>query len=330
MSRARRILRTAGVAVAGFAVAQCASVGRKLTIAYGAVTAQLAADEVKIELDRSFIEAYKNRVTIQARFTVDASAGSPNPAIFDGDYHFAGRAPEIGLRLVAEILNGADADSAVALVKRAEEAKQPLVMTGAWRLWPEHALGTPQEQGRPVAPLRNANPDHVFEINPITRLGPIDLRSTIHTVEGYRPGSAERTFEIYQAAKCSLAVSPEKVTMTVSTGLYNDVHFLMRPTADRHLVARDGRFVTADALDAGGKVLVERLRMVFIAGSGPERAVRGLATGARLHVWGKPRVDFAELSRRVQASAANPALLKGRLPYEIVVLGTYPDERKTQ
>jgi hypothetical protein len=52
--------------------------------------------------------------------------------------------------------------------------------------------------------------------------------------------------------------------------------------------------------------------------------VRSLTRGARLHVWGLPRLNFAELSRRVAESANNPALLEGAMPYEIVVLGVYP------
>lgn len=305
-------------------LAGCALLARKANIAYMTVATQLGPDEVHIELDRSFIEDYKNRVTIRASFTVDAARKSPNPNLADGDLHFAGRAPEIGLRLVGEIKNAAAADSAVAVVRRAQSTRSPLQITGAWRLWPEHALGIKHEQGRPMRPLTNANPDHVFEIHPITRLGAISLLETLRPVEGYKPGNASRTFDIYQGATSTLRVGPTTVTLITPIGLYNDVHFLMQITDPRQVEVEDGRFVTASALDLDGSLLVERLRMVFVKGTPPERAVRALEPGARLHVWGLPRVDFAEISRRVSESQTNPAGLRGRMPYEIIVLAVYP------
>jgi hypothetical protein len=63
--------------------------------------------------------------------------------------------------------------------------------------------------------------------------------------------------------------------------------------------------------------------MLFVKGTAPERAVRLLKRGARLHVYGIPRLDFAEISRRARDSAKNPALLQGALPYEIIILGVY-------
>jgi hypothetical protein len=86
----------------------------------------------------------------------------------------------------------------------------------------------------------------------------------------------------------------------------------------------DGRFVTASAMDLDGNVLVERLRMVFAKGTPPEQAVRLLKGGDRLHVFGMPRLDVAEISRRVKDYRTNPALLTQPLPYEIVILGVYP------
>jgi hypothetical protein len=50
--------------------------------------------------------------------------------------------------------------------------------------------------------------------------------------------------------------------------------------------------------------------------------VRTLKPGRRLHVWGKPRVSFAEISRLARANREG-AKLEGKLPYEIVVFGIY-------
>jgi hypothetical protein len=305
-------------------LSQCHHLSRRATLAYMAVAAELAPDRVSIEVNRSFLERYMNRVTISAMFTVDAVAGSPNPASFDGDLHFAGRAPEVGLRLVGEIKNAADADSGVALLRRAAVSRAPLPISGAWRLWPEHSLGWNEQQGRPIQRLDSPYPDHVFEIHPVTRVGNLDLLRTIYLTEGYRPGSGKRTLDTYQDAKCTLTVTPTTITLETPTWLYNDVHFVMELTETRQQVVGDGRFVTARALDQDGEVLVERLRMVFIAGTAPERAVRSLERGARLHIWGLPRLNFAEMWRRAEGSRSDPSLLEGPLPYEIMVVGVYP------
>ncbi len=294
---------------------------------YMDVAAELSPERVKIEFRRSFLETYKNRVTIETNFTVDAAASSPNPSAFDGDLHFAGRAPEIGLRLVAEIKNAALADSAVALARRAAATRRPVALTGVWRIWPEHSLGASEQQGRPIHPLNSPYPDHVFEIHPVTRIGGINLIQTLQVLDGYKPGSAKRTLESYQDATCKLTVTPTTVTFETPTWLYNDVHFVMEITGATQLVVADGRFVTASARDTDGNLLVESLRMVFVGGSSAERAVRTLARGARLHVWGLPRLNFAELSRRAAESGKNPALLEGAMPYEIIVLGIYSDDK---
>lgn len=306
-------------------LSQCHHLSRRATLAYMAVAAELAPDRVSVEINRSFLERHMNRLTIATTFTVDAVAGSPNPASFDGDLHFAGRAPEVGLRLVGEIKNAAEADSAVALLRRAAESHAPLRVSGAWRLWPEHSLGWSEQQGRPIQRLDSPYPDHVFEIHPVTRVADLDLLRTVHLTEGYRPGSAKRTLDIYQDATGILTVTGATITLETPTWLYNDVHFVMELTEARQQVVADGRFVMARALDPDGAVLVERLRMGFIAGTAPERAVRNLTGGARLHVWGLPRLNFAEMWRRAEGSRSDSSLLRGPLPYEIVVVGVYSD-----
>ncbi len=86
----------------------------------------------------------------------------------------------------------------------------------------------------------------------------------------------------------------------------------------------DGRFVNAVVRDRKGTLFVERVRMVFVKGTPPELAVRTLKRGDRLRVYGIPRLNLAEISRRVSDSRTSPALLTGALPYEIIVVGLYP------
>ena len=82
----------------------------------------------------------------------------------------------------------------------------------------------------------------------------------------------------------------------------------------------------AAALTLKGDTVVPRLRFVFVKGTAPEEAVSQLKPGDRLHIYGMPRVSFAEISRRIAESPKDPSLLTKSLPYEITVYGVYPDK----
>jgi hypothetical protein len=302
----------------------CGLMMRQATIAYIAVDSQLSPKHTTIKINKDFIEKYQNRVTIRTRFTVDKVMPSPLPAALDGDIHFAGRAPQVDLPIVAEIANSAEQKPAIQVVTSYAGKGRPLRVNGVWRIWPEHAGRAKEEQGKPLPPFDTDNPGHVFEIHPATTVDHMRLLNTFKPVEGFAPGDAERTFGIYQKVPCTLKVEPEAVSLVTDTGLYNDVEFIMKIANEPQLVARDGRFVIAAALDLHGKVIVDRLRMVFVKGTPPELAVRLLKSGGQLHVYGIPRLDFAEISRRMDGYQKNQALLTLPLPYEIVILGVYP------
>jgi hypothetical protein len=257
--------------------------------------------------------------------TVDKAMSNPVGGALDGDLHFAGRAPQVALPLVAEIANADAESSAVKLVHDAEDSKVPLRVSGVWRIWSEHPGSALETQGTPLAAFTSYKPDHIFEIHPITKIGTLRLLRAFIPVKGFSPGGAQRTFAIYQAAPCTLSVKPKSVSIVTSTGLYNDVEFIMAISSEPQHKVADGRFVVGSALDMGGHVLVNRLRMVFAADSPPERAVRFLKSGDHLHVYGIPRVNFDEIWRRVQYSRSDPTLLTLPLPYEIVILGVYPN-----
>jgi len=302
----------------------CSLIARQATIAYIAVNAEFSPKEVEIEINKPFIEQYKNRVAIHAAFTVDKAMASPLPPEIDGDLHFAGRAPQVALPIVAEIANANDEPAAIDLVHGAEGTGKPLKVSGVWRIWPEHAGSAEEEQGKPLPAFVSYKPDHVFEIHPVTEISSVQLLGSFTPVKGFKPGGAQRTFGIFEKVTCTLRVKPKTVSIVTQTGLYNDVEFIMQIADDPQLVVADGRFVIASALDLDGNLLVQRLRMVFAKGTSPEQAVRLLKRGDRLHVYGMPRLDFAEISRRARDYRSNPALLTKPLPYEIVILGVYP------
>ena len=302
----------------------CGWIGRQAIIVYLAVDSQLAPKNVSIEIGRSFIERYQNRVIIRTVFTVDKAMTDPLPPPLDGDLHFAGRAPQVALPIVAEIANAAEEKAAVDVANRAAATHARLRVSGVWRVWPEHAGHKSEHQGKPLPAFDTDNPGHVFEIHPVMRIERLSLLDSFKPVKGFSPGDAERTFGIFQQASCTLAFMPKTVTIVADNGLYNDVEFVMKIASDPQHVVRDGRFVMASALDAHGKLLVERLRMVFAKGTPPEQAVKSLKSGEQLHVYGVPRLNFAEIARRVKNGQPGTAMRIQPLPYEIVILGVYP------
>ncbi len=219
----------------------------------------------------------------------------------DGDFHFVGRARQVELPLVAEIANAREENAAVDLVHRVEARHGTLRISGVWRIWPEHAGRAKEEQGEPLPAFQTDNPNHVFEIHPVTRIDRLSLLDSVHPVKGFEPGDAARTFGIFQKATCTLKVTPKTVAIVAETGLYNDVEFVMKLAPEPQRVGRDGRFVIASAMDRNGRLLVERLRMVFARGTPPEEAVKRLKVGDQLHVFGVPRIDFSEIARRVKS-----------------------------
>jgi hypothetical protein len=45
-----------------------------------------------------------------------------------------------------------------------------------------------EKQGSPLLPYETSNPEHVFEIHPVTRINDTDLLDSFRPVEGFKPG----------------------------------------------------------------------------------------------------------------------------------------------
>ncbi len=300
----------------------CAVLFHELNIAYLGVATEFSPADVRIEIRRSFLVRLMNRVTMRVGFRVEQSHAAPNPAFFDGDLHFAGRSRQVRLPAVGEIINAADEKAAVDLVHEANRTGRRVALSGAWRIWPEHAGAVVEKQGED-APVRSANPDHVFEIHPVTAIAGLSLLDSFRPVAGYLPGAASVVVPSLEHVSCRIAVKPGEVVITTQKGLFNDLTFVMQITGETQSVVADGRFVTASLLDTDGKVLARDHRMVFVKDTAPELAVRGLRRGARLRVYGLPRIDLSEIYRRVEERRMAPNRLYADLPYEVVIIGIF-------
>jgi hypothetical protein len=284
----------------------------------------MAGADTQITLKNSFIEKYKNRATITATYNIDAAHKRPNPASKDGDMHIAGRAPEVGLPIVAEIMNASSEKTAVDKVHEVEGTGQPIQITGAWRLWTEHGGDSVQTQGVTLKTFTTSNPEHVFEIHPVTKLGAISVADSWRPIEGFETKDADQAFHRYESTRSRIIPGKSTTTMVTTMAGYNYVEFLIELNEEPKPVA-DGAIVMASILDLDGQLLVRNRRMVFIAGTPPDAAAKHLKQGDCLHVLGIPRIDLALVSWRAKNAAKRPGALTWNLPYEMIMAGVYDD-----
>jgi len=280
--------------------------------------------EVTLVLKQSFIEKYKNRATVEVDFIVDHSKGKPNSAAKDGDMHVAGRAPkDIGLATVAEIMNAKGEPDAVAAANAAAGTNKPVRVHGAWRIWNEHGGdNTRFVQGQAVPAANDSNPDHIFEIHPISSIDGKSTVTSFRPIPGYTPKKAEDAFNRYENVRSRITVGKGTVTI-VSPGVgYNYVNFQMELDEKPFLVA-DGALAFAKVQDFDGDLILRKRRMVFVKDTPPYDAVKDKVAGDCLRVLGIPRMDLALVSWRAQNAKTRPDVLSWNLPYEMIVVGVY-------
>src|SRR5262249_46833891 len=155
---------------------------------------------------------------IETTFSVDAVAKvhKIGKGGDDGDLHFSGRAREVQLPIVAEIMNARDEDDAQAIA-RTSRGKDPVKITGAWRLWCEHANTSRQVTGAALAPFTTTNPDHVFEIHPVTRVGEVQVLNSVREIDGYEYKDATDAFQHLDNVRCTIRPNGDGTT-TLLTG----------------------------------------------------------------------------------------------------------------
>ncbi|HSS48718.1 MAG TPA: hypothetical protein VLX28_07210, partial [Thermoanaerobaculia bacterium] len=211
------------------------------------VPAALWAD-IEITLKNSFIEKFKNRATIDASFTVDKAHHAPNPASKDGDLHAAGRAPEIGLPAVAEVMNARFEQPALDLIHHSEETSQPVQIRGVWRLWCEHGGDDTFEQGKALSPFNTTNPPHVFEVHPLIIVGDQHIEDSFKPIDGFTYKEAGQAFRAYENLKSHITPGASTTTITTTMAGFNYVEFVLQLNEDPTKTVEDGLLVKAAVL----------------------------------------------------------------------------------
>jgi hypothetical protein len=174
-----------------------------------------------------------------------------------------------------------------------------------------------------LQPFRTTNPDHVFEIHPVTFIDGRSVLPTLKPIQGFRTKDAHDAFTTYENVRCTIIPGSDTTTLVTTMAGYNYVEFIMEINSESRELD-DGRMVFAKVRDLAGELLVRNRRMVMVKDSEVEQQTRSKPIGTRVHVLGLPRINLSLVSWRVQAAQdGREEVLQWNLPYEIIVVGFY-------
>ncbi len=277
-----------------------------------------------VVLKKAWVNKYKDRATIDASFMVDHAHKRPNAPKNDGDMHVAGRSSQdVGLPMVAEVMNAAKpiATQALTDIHSVEGQEKVVEIDGAWRLWFEHPADS-QIQFASVPPAANTNPDHSFEIHPITKFGSDDLTQTFLPIPGFTPYDAEKAFGAYEKLTITVQSTSSAITLTAKKSGYNYVQFTMKLIGTPKKLSDGGYAVFADVIGTNDDTIASKVRMIFVPGTLPcnQLVSQKLGDGDEMDVIGIPRVNLNAVWTFVSAAGTNGATRK--LPYEMIIVAT--------
>jgi hypothetical protein len=280
-------------------------------------------------LSSKFVDKVKNKATISISLEVDEHLDKPHgvgTSGEDGDVHMAGRSAQIRLPMVAEIMNARlEKQSMQFLNDSTPDGK--IAVTGAWRLWFEHPSKETMIQGKPVDKPEDPNPDHVFEVHPITQFGRnsvLDSFVPITNTKGkeYLAYQAAKAFPYYESLTSKIERNSTSISIESGRGVLNYAEFILELAAKPKEVD-DGYFVLAKVFDVNEEedpVIPDARRMVFVKGTAPANKVKNMKKGGRLHVLGIPRINLAEVAA---VEVGTPVEIN--LPYEMIIVAVFPE-----
>jgi len=286
-----------------------------------------------IVLQQKFIAKYHNRATIEGNFIVDQAHPKPNPPSQDGDLHAAGRSDAVGLPMVSEVMNaaGATQQAVVNAIHANEGTGKAVPIAGAWRIWFEHPSRAPQVQGATVPPAANTNPNHCFEIHPITVYSGQAVPDSLQPIVGYTPKDPDTAFGQYEKLSTTIQIGADTVSLASKQVGYNYVKFTAQLAGKPDNLdpndegQTDGLVVLANIMGSeGDNVLVNNLRLIFVAGTLPAKTLQSAPAGATLELLAIPRVDLNAVWTFMQQSGTGTVTRK--LPYEMIVVGVFSSD----
>ena len=284
----------------------------------------LPAQAFEIRLKRAWARKYANRATIDASTEVRFTHSSANAIADDGkdgDMHFSAVSKDVGLPFVAEIVNAGLAPQAAAVAEmKAKKASGDLLqLRGAWRLWFEHPAKK-QTQGTANAfKPNNTNPNHSFEIHPVSRVGHFDIGNSFVLIKDYTAYPADVAFPYFDNCQIVIKASSSGLSIRSKQLKYNYVEFdidLTHPPAK----VSDGYIALATVLSGDDQEAASgERRMIFLDGTKAATKIANASTGDRLHVLGIPRINLDGVLSLVQAHGTTQ--FSAQLPYEMIIVG---------
>ena len=179
-----------------------------------------------------------------------------------------------------------------------------------------------------------------LEFHPIVQFGSFDCRDSFAPIKDgskeFKGYPAADVFPAYEKRPVIISKTSNGIMITSKEADYNYANFEMR-LAGKPKDVGDGYIVLANIYAAGAdddaKPVVDvSRRMVFVKGTAPADAVKGLKKGDKLHVLGIPRVNLNQVfaiasgleaddtysagwTQTDECSAENPCL-----PYEMIIV----------
>ena len=296
---------------------------------------ETAAQLRVVRLRNSFIEQFKNRATVSGlKFRIGRVKQAVNTIGAggeDGDLHMSGRpGSEVALPMVAEIVNAglklkggglSDPQKAVALAKPLK-ANTEVTMSGVWRLWFEHPPSVTLVQGQTVPLPTTTNPDHIFEIHPVTEFNGQSTVASFVPIPGYTAYAAAKAFGAYEKLQFRVNKGSAFTTVASTKAGYNYTEF-DAVLAGNAIDMNDGVFVLANILDKkGGKSVVASPRRLVFAKDTPAARVFVAGNhkkGAAWRLLGIPRVNLDKLMADAEEHRGEDVSVRGT--YEMIVVG---------
>jgi hypothetical protein len=301
-----------------------------------------AAKQRVVRLRNAFIDKYKNRATVQnVAFTVDHVKKDVNGVSSggkDGDLHMSGRpSEEIGLPMVAELVNAGlgrkEHFNTVQqqIFKRArsfDEQAKTIKISGVWRLWFEHPADEVLIQAKTVPIPDDTNPDHIFEIHPVTKFDGMDDGTAFVPIKGYTAYNATTAFGAYEKLDFQVKRNTAFTTITGTKVGYNYAAFnVSLAGAPRRIEDGDATFVLGNILNKAGSPVTSAPRRLVIVDdtAAAETFAKGHhKKGDKMKILGIPRVNLDILSAKAAESLGQTVTVKGA--YEMIVVGVFPDK----
>jgi len=301
-------------------------VGAAISALLVGVAGRLQAQDKKFEvrLKRAWATAFADRATISASMQVKHTHTKPNKVGAggdDGDMHFSGVSAEIGLPFVAEIVNAAlpAEKPAESLMMAKQQSGEAVSIVGAWRLWFEHPSTSQTQGGANAFQPDNTNPNHSFEIHPVSRAGQQDVGSSFVPIAHYTAYTADVAFPYFDKCVVTIKASKSGVSIRSKQLKYNYVVFDAELTANPQKVS-DGYIALATVnSDDGEEAATGPRRMIFIGGTSAANRVKNASAGDHLRILGIPRIDLHAVVAMVAKNGTKQ--FDAQLPYEMIVVG---------